>query len=1397
MTAHLLGSVPAASRVRSPRRSAFEGRWPQRVARYFAAVGSLALSALAQAQTPVDPYSYVRTSAFTYQANGLLASETIEPDQAQLCVSTTYTYDAYGNKTSATTTGCTGASGLALIDARTSGSTYAAQSGTLNGINLAAPLGTFATSALNALNHSEARTYDPRFGAMVSLTGPNALTTQWTLDDFGRKVLEVRADGTRTAMHHCWLAVSFNGVVISTASNSPGCPTPGTGEVPTDAVRFEHSVLQNAAGSAIGPFARVYYDRAGRKIRSVSEAFDGVAQPGGANRLIAQDSDHNAYGAAFLTTQPYFLDTGSSTTTGAANAGLTLTEYDALGRPTASYTTDPATAQQSGGSVASKTFGSRGSWRAALTTITYSGLITLSTDDKGRTRKEEKNPEGKTVRVTDASGTDAHSGAQLVHQHDAFGNLVLTKDALGNLITIAYDIRGRKVSLNDPDAGVTAYCYDALGQLKAQQTSNQRASHTPGTCPANSGLGTTAPAVANWTTLAYDKLGRLTSRAEPEYTSSWTYDACTKGVGKLCQTATSHGITKKLVYDNLGRPINSRTDVASGPSLATALSYDANGRVATQRYPTGVQLSYQYTARGFLSTVKLDTTATVAPLPATPGGTPAAGTTLTAGTTLWSAVAVNAWGKAEQSTYANGINNRAVFDAQSGRLTNLTAGPSTTSTVVDQRYAWDSVNLLTQRIDAIGDASGTQVLDTFQYDKLGRLTQYQVSGNASPASRTVMLQYNALGLLLAKSDVGNYSYPAQGVVNGRPHAVQSIVGIGAYSYDLNGNAITAGAGKWRSLAYTSFNLPDGTNGIAGASGTPRATWQYDENHQRIREDRVNASGTRTTWSLHPDNQGGLGFEREIAPGGSASNRHYLSAGGSAFAVIVTTGSLPTLQASDTAPALLASVTAVKLEFWHKDQLGSLIATTDHAGAVTARYAYDPFGKRRYTNSSYDAFGTLVVDWTTDTNNGNDRGFTGHEHLDELGLVHMNGRIFDPNTGRFLQADPFIQDLMNLQNFDRYTYCFNSPLVCTDPSGYFSLKQLVRVAAAIAAAYFTAGLVQTWMIAGATSGLMAGGGLSTAFVTIGGEAAMFSGLGSAASAAVGGFASGAIASGSIKGALQGALSGGLFAGVGQVVGDAGLGATGSVINAERFAGAIALHGVAGCVSSIAGGAKCGPGALSAAFSKAALPATAKFDQGLERAFAHSVVGGTASVLGGGKFANGALTGAFSYLFNECMQTRMCGSDSTSVRVTGNRALGNLAHAEIEISSGYDFVVLEAGPSSTNRLDSVNGMFDRGPNWGSAFSYDLIPPLGETAASIGLKLQNSAGLYNNDLRYAIPGGSGSAGRVMDYGYNSNSYVGGLLEHALPGSGIRWGVQEAARIRGFRVPGMEKPIPLGGPR
>ena len=64
-----------------------------------------------------------------------------------------------------------------------------------------------------------------------------------------------------------------------------------------------------------------------------------------------------------------------------------------------------------------------------------------------------------------------------------------------------------------------------------------------------------------------------------------------------------------------------------------------------------------------------------------------------------------------------------------------------------------------------------------------------------------------------------------------------------------------------------------------------------------------------------------------------------------------------------------------------------------------------------------------------------RGYTGHEHLNNLGVIHMNGRVYDPVLGRFLSPDPVVQAPHDTQGFNRYAYVRNNPLRYTDPSGF--------------------------------------------------------------------------------------------------------------------------------------------------------------------------------------------------------------------------------------------------------------------------------------------------------------------------------------------------------------------------
>ena len=99
-------------------------------------------------------------------------------------------------------------------------------------------------------------------------------------------------------------------------------------------------------------------------------------------------------------------------------------------------------------------------------------------------------------------------------------------------------------------------------------------------------------------------------------------------------------------------------------------------------------------------------------------------------------------------------------------------------------------------------------------------------------------------------------------------------------------------------------------------------------------------------------------------------------------------------------------------------MGSIVKLTDNAGTEVFKASYDVWGRRTVANNTFKFH----------------RGYTGHEHLDEFKLIDMNGRMYDPLLARFLSPDPFVQMPDFSQNFNRYTYCLNNPLIYTDPSG---------------------------------------------------------------------------------------------------------------------------------------------------------------------------------------------------------------------------------------------------------------------------------------------------------------------------------------------------------------------------
>ncbi len=130
-----------------------------------------------------------------------------------------------------------------------------------------------------------------------------------------------------------------------------------------------------------------------------------------------------------------------------------------------------------------------------------------------------------------------------------------------------------------------------------------------------------------------------------------------------------------------------------------------------------------------------------------------------------------------------------------------------------------------------------------------------------------------------------------------------------------------------------------------------------------------------------------------------------------------------------APAVYVKENNVwKIYYICRDYLGSITHVANADGSLKQELSYDAWGRLRNpaTHAAY-APGSEPILFLR-------RGYTGHEHLYWFGLVNMNARLYDPVLGRFLSPDPYVGNPFMTQNYKRYTYAMNNPLVYIDQDG---------------------------------------------------------------------------------------------------------------------------------------------------------------------------------------------------------------------------------------------------------------------------------------------------------------------------------------------------------------------------
>jgi RHS repeat-associated protein len=194
-------------------------------------------------------------------------------------------------------------------------------------------------------------------------------------------------------------------------------------------------------------------------------------------------------------------------------------------------------------------------------------------------------------------------------------------------------------------------------------------------------------------------------------------------------------------------------------------------------------------------------------------------------------------------------------------------------------------------------------------------------------------------------------------------------------------------------------------------------------------------------------------------------------------------------------------------YFHKDHLGSSSVVTDENGDAKEQTRYMPFGGKRGEAAGITASNYL---------------FTDQELDQDSGLYNYDARLYDPVVGRFVSADTIVPDWYYSQTLDRYSYCYNQPIIYIDPDGH--IVGIPGVIAGAVAGAFSGAIsgINASSKTGAVVGAIVGGvvGATVGSVNALGSAAAASTVGAAAVGALSGAAGGVVGGATARGVATG-------------------------------------------------------------------------------------------------------------------------------------------------------------------------------------------------------------------------------------------------------------------------------------
>ncbi|NPU92354.1 MAG: PKD domain-containing protein [Gammaproteobacteria bacterium] len=610
----------------------------------------------------------------------------------------------------------------------------------------------------------------------------------------------------------------------------------------------------------------------------------------------------------------------------------------------------------------------------------FSPTSATALDPLGRSVTTETTAHGLVSRVVNADGT-SRSWTYLAPSESLDGAEMPTRftDEAGRVRNFTYDAQGRLSGASDFAGQFATYVNDT------------------------SGLRQITDAEGEQIAFAYDGFGDVLSVAFGDGTGkTLSYDANRN----LASVTLASGANKTLLYDVLGQLVtdnrstgesfgftwdaNGNLDSASDSLGSTDYQYDVDGNLIELNSSVGGAVEYGYddVGRVVSQTVRSGSQARTITYGYDAAGRISRVTDPNAGDTIF---VYDAAGRLQSRSMPNGVSTAYEYDARD-QLLAVTHRNGANAIISSTRYTRNTGG----EPSRITWHDGSYV--DLEYDSAIRVTHERFFDNTGVLARHIQYDYDLVGNRTSRIVDGaavDYSY-------GPGHRLLSATGAGvAQNYAYNSDGRVSNIARDDLNANLTYNFEGQLRSVATGGST--LSYVYDASGRRIQA----SDGSTTLRYLRAASvQGAYENPQAVLDGSANLAQAYVYAGDQPLQRISNTGT----------------------RYYLTDGMGSVIAITDEAGNVVGSVKYDAFGRE------FDQQGDMTVPASA----GGDFRFQGQWKEAATGLYYMRARDYDPESGRFLSADPAEPDFREPESLNRYLFANSNPYLFADPSGRFTL-----------------------------------------------------------------------------------------------------------------------------------------------------------------------------------------------------------------------------------------------------------------------------------------------------------------------------------------------------------------------